>query len=517
MRRLYHRVQKALLRQQVQAMHDVASRLPCGAGASRVIIDLTGADHPCRWLADRNGRIDACDFIRAIARAPAPTTTAALGATGLLLSLLLGLLLRLIGDIHVDVAKPLLHERLTQLRHLAFQRITDTQVRAHEGHLGLLLRRHVDPDIQTAEFGRLKLDIRSLEVLARQVHDAVDDAFGPATLMHGQRLVHQGRSRCGRCTYGLRGLAERSEAIGKVVDARVTGGAFDILQPLTDQTAERLVAAFSAAAFGRKLLAQDRQVIDDILIGVSFSIARRRLVGSLGILRSKLGFGSGVFQRQLHGIQTIKRIGVWVEGVFNHGRRCRLSGGGERRDHWRSDDFRTGWHLGYRGPGSLCDHCLQCRIKGRIDDRLALSQRRIGRGLCIILFSIRMPRVIICSSRLGWQIIAAIGNARLVGGICLITCRLVLAGGDLVLVRRGLVASWLYWRIFPRRGSVFGLLCIDIGKAGGPVLAAVSRLDRIIGHTGPGGHRGCGLKKRIGSKGHFGLRISCWLSPYRSS
>ncbi|MNY77228.1 hypothetical protein D3C86_2170570 [compost metagenome] len=60
---------------------------------------------------------------------------------------------------------------------------------AHEGDLGLLIGNQVDADIQATQFGRLKLNLGGLEVGTRQVHDAIDHFFGPAALMHGDRLV----------------------------------------------------------------------------------------------------------------------------------------------------------------------------------------------------------------------------------------------------------------------------------------------------------------------------------------
>lgn len=57
-------------------------------------------------------------------------------------------------------------------------------MRAHEGHLGLLIRHHVHPNVEAPQLGWLQLDISCLEIDAGQVHDPVHHFLGPATLIH---------------------------------------------------------------------------------------------------------------------------------------------------------------------------------------------------------------------------------------------------------------------------------------------------------------------------------------------
>ncbi|WP_395588525.1 hypothetical protein, partial [Pseudomonas syringae group genomosp. 7] len=75
-------------------------------------------------VADRNFGIDGCVFMGGICVSFVSASTGGLGTAVVVLCLLLVLLLLLVGNIEVDVSISLLHDRLTQLRHLALHCIT---------------------------------------------------------------------------------------------------------------------------------------------------------------------------------------------------------------------------------------------------------------------------------------------------------------------------------------------------------------------------------------------------------
>ncbi|MNI68724.1 hypothetical protein D3C73_1244330 [compost metagenome] len=129
---------------------------------------------------------------------------------------------RLVSHVDVRLRQPLLGKQLAQAMHLAVQRITHARMAADEGHLGGLVGRHVDADIQAAKLGRLQLDVRRLQVLAGQVHDPVDQTFGPGVLIHRQRLVQRiAGHRHGIGRLGGGSLGQARQAVGEIVDSGV--------------------------------------------------------------------------------------------------------------------------------------------------------------------------------------------------------------------------------------------------------------------------------------------------------
>ncbi|MNI30944.1 hypothetical protein D3C73_848060 [compost metagenome] len=203
--------------------------------------------------------------------------------------------------------------------HLAVQRLANAWMSAHERHLCLLIRNHVDADIEATQLGGLQLDIGRLEIGAGQVHDPVHDFLGPAVLVHGNRLIHR------YCIGGFRrsSLGQRRQTVGEIVDPGVTGGGLQVLEALTDQTAERLFPILAGAVLVSLHIEHTRHTGGEVLRRGRLTV-RLRLGGrrcSLGLCLAGGGNMTTLLHRHAHCWQGVERVCLWIEITFSRHRR----------------------------------------------------------------------------------------------------------------------------------------------------------------------------------------------------
>ncbi|MNJ55372.1 hypothetical protein D3C77_508570 [compost metagenome] len=198
---------------------------------------------------------------------------------------------------------------------LVLQRLAHTDMTTGEGNLSLLFRRQVDANIQTAQLCRLQLDIGRLETLAGQVHYPVHQAFSPATLVHGQRLMQRRRSHW----HGIRGfrrggLGQGAQAFGKVIHTGVGGGTLEVLETIVEQTGKRLVTRLTLFGIRPGLVEQCRQGIDGRLPWRRFRL--RRWLFARRMRRRRALSLRALLQRHAQGRQISQRIGLGIELRF---------------------------------------------------------------------------------------------------------------------------------------------------------------------------------------------------------
>lgn len=413
---------------------------------------------------------------------PQPTPQYGQTLRPLLLSLLLLLPTRLVGHVHIRLRQPLLGEQLAQTVHLTVQCITHAGMATDEGHLGRLVRRHIDANVQAPQLSRFQLDIRRLEILAGQVHDPVHQTFGPGALVHGQRLVQRAaghRHRIGGLGRG--GLGQVGQAVGKIVHTGITAGALGVFQPVFEQCTECLLTGFRLPAVSLRLLDHVRQGIDGHLTIITL---RLRRIGSRGGMCRHRAFGlRALLKGQAQGRQVGQRVDLWIE-------RLHLWFFRQWADQLRFDRLRRSLqHRCHR----FCLGLDQLRAWLCVGD-LASDQARVQHAQIIDWRSIRLGIDISTGLALivRWQFIAAIGNTWLVGSFFLAVLgrlRLVLRLGCRSLVISG-------------RHGVTALLGHHLVKA---AALPARRLRRLVDHRADPARRlahGVGLQQRIGCDRH---------------